>query len=219
MPSRDVVKTLETPAALSSVNPAEVLIKEAHHCKGHRGAGLRPDEGPTSGRTPPTPRIGRSPRRVDTPCHLSQPPQTGQRQRSGTQGLLRPITPQLTSPLAVGDHASPSRADANAMHFPMRNQRCRSPSPGWPVLTHAPRRQNGQLMVSALSFADRGGDAIPIDGARPCPFYAPTFLVTPPNLTQSVKLAAGSSWGTQGFPGCGVLRFSPVVPGPAGRLT
>ena len=55
----------------------------------------------------------------------------------------------------------------------------------------------------------------PQNGATSCPSY-PAFLVTPPNLTQSVTLGLTSS---PAFPGCSPIQVHPVVPGTSGQST
>jgi hypothetical protein len=73
----------------------------------------------------------------------------------------------------------------------------------------------GQTASAAVS-----GTAVPTGTATRCPYYAPSLLVTPPDLTRSVGVSiAGSSFGTMGFPGCGVLRVAPVVQGITGQAS
>ena len=62
------------------------------------------------------------------------------------------------------------------------------------------------------------GSDNPVGTATSCIYY-PSLLVTPPNLTGSMKVTQtlpGSS--IPGFPGCSGIRVDPVVPGIAGRL-
>ncbi len=67
------------------------------------------------------------------------------------------------------------------------------------------------------SAAVEGGDE-PGPGATSCPWY-PSFLVTPPGLTQSVTIPVGLPGSSiPGFPGCGPIRIDPVVPGGNGRV-
>ena len=56
-------------------------------------------------------------------------------------------------------------------------------------------------------------------GPQPCPHY-PFLLVTPPNLTEQVRLKV-SGLGTQppGLPGCTTIQVHPVVPGSTGTAT
>lgn len=56
----------------------------------------------------------------------------------------------------------------------------------------------------------------PIGSATSCPYY-PALLVTPPNLTESVRVTV-SDLGTNppGLPGCSQIEVHPVVPGSNG---
>jgi hypothetical protein len=72
----------------------------------------------------------------------------------------------------------------------------------------------GQIASAMIS-----GNSHPTGAATSCPFYAPSFLITPPNVTQPIKVAAGSMWQAIGFPGCSGLTVYPVVPGMTGSLS
>jgi hypothetical protein len=52
------------------------------------------------------------------------------------------------------------------------------------------------------------GTDVPVGSATSCPSY-PALLVTPPNLTLSVRV-------TPGLPGCSQIQIHPVVPGSSG---
>jgi Protein of unknown function (DUF4232) len=52
------------------------------------------------------------------------------------------------------------------------------------------------------------GTDVPVGSATSCPTY-PALLVTPPNLTVSVRV-------TPGLPGCSPIQIHPVVPGTSG---
>lgn len=54
-------------------------------------------------------------------------------------------------------------------------------------------------------------------GSQPCPTY-PSLLVTPPDLTRSVRVAVTGSGGSSsgGLAGCSALEIHPVVPGTSG---
>jgi hypothetical protein len=83
--------------------------------------------------------------------------------------------------------------------------------PSTPVTTVA--LAQGQTASATVS-----GTSIPTGTATRCPYYAPALLVTPPDLTRSVRVAVtGSNLGQTGFPGCGVLTVGPVVPGITGQ--
>jgi Protein of unknown function (DUF4232) len=82
----------------------------------------------------------------------------------------------------------------------------------------APPVSTVTLAQGQTASATVSGVAIPNGTATTCPYYAPSLLVTPPDLTRSVAVAVtGSNFGTMGFPGCGVLRVGPVVPGITGQ--
>jgi hypothetical protein len=64
------------------------------------------------------------------------------------------------------------------------------------------------------------GSNVPTGTATTCPYYAPSLLVTPPDLTRSVQVSVtGSNFGTRGFPGCGGLNVAPVVLGITGHAS
>jgi Protein of unknown function (DUF4232) len=69
-----------------------------------------------------------------------------------------------------------------------------------PTVTLAP----GQTASAIVEGTDN-----PVGSAISCPNY-PALLVTPPNLTYSVRL-------TVGLPGCSPIEVHPVVPGTSGR--
>ena len=77
-----------------------------------------------------------------------------------------------------------------------------------PTVTLAP----GQTASVTVEGTDN-----PIGSATSCPYY-PALLVTPPNLTESVRVNV-SGFGTNppGFPGCSQIEVHPVVPGSSGR--
>jgi len=75
-----------------------------------------------------------------------------------------------------------------------------------PIVTLKP----GQTASATLSGTD-----IPTGGATACPPGYPTLLVTPPHMTQPVRVAAVDR---PGFPGCSAIRVNPVVPGKTGQL-
>jgi hypothetical protein len=64
------------------------------------------------------------------------------------------------------------------------------------------------LLPGQSASATVEGTDVPIGSATSCPSY-PALLVTPPNLTRSVKV-------TPGLPGCSPLQIHPVVPGSSG---
>jgi Protein of unknown function (DUF4232) len=56
----------------------------------------------------------------------------------------------------------------------------------------------------------------PVGSATSCPSY-PTLLVTPPNLTVSVRVTVtGLGTNPPGLPGCSQIEVHPVVPGSSG---
>jgi hypothetical protein len=56
----------------------------------------------------------------------------------------------------------------------------------------------------------------PVGSATSCPSY-PTLLVTPPNLTVSVRVTVtGLGTNPRGLPGCSPIDVHPVVPGSSG---
>jgi hypothetical protein len=73
-----------------------------------------------------------------------------------------------------------------------------------PVVSLAP----GQTASAIVEGTDN-----PI-GPQPCPYY-PSLLVTPPNLTDGLRVEV-SDLSTQGFPGCSGLDVHPVVAGSSG---
>jgi hypothetical protein len=74
------------------------------------------------------------------------------------------------------------------------------------------------LEPGALASATVEGGDTPAGTETSCPSYH-WFLVTPPDLTQSVKVAVGLPGSAiSGFPGCSAIRVDPVVPGGSGRL-
>ena len=78
-----------------------------------------------------------------------------------------------------------------------------------PTLTLRP----GQSASAMVEGTDN-----PVGTATSCTYY-PSLLVTPPDLTRSMKVTQtlpGSS--IPGFPGCSGIRVDPVVPGITGRL-
>jgi hypothetical protein len=75
------------------------------------------------------------------------------------------------------------------------------------------------LAPGAMASATVEGTDNPIGAATSCIYY-PWFLVTPPSLTQSVRVVVDLSGSqTPGFPGCSAIRVDPVVPGGTGRLS
>ena len=85
--------------------------------------------------------------------------------------------------------------------------------------------QNGETTFSNVTLAPgQTGSATvegtdnPVGTATSCPYY-PYLLVTPPNLTVSVRLNV-FGLGTQptGLPGCTPIEVHPVVPGSSGRV-
>jgi Protein of unknown function (DUF4232) len=82
----------------------------------------------------------------------------------------------------------------------------------------APAVTTVTLAQGQTASAIVSGTSIPTGAATTCPYYAPALLVTPPNLTRSVKVAmTGSNFGSAGFPGCSVLKVGPVFPGITGQ--
>lgn len=66
--------------------------------------------------------------------------------------------------------------------------------------------------------AEVEGTDNPLGTATSCPYY-PSFLVTPPGETHSVKVTAGLEGSSiPGFPGCTPIGVNPVVPGMTGRM-
>jgi hypothetical protein len=79
-----------------------------------------------------------------------------------------------------------------------------------PVVTLKP----GQTASAILSGTD-----IPIGNAVVCPSGYPVFIVTPPDVTQGVKVNAVDGPGPGLFPGCSTrIRINPIVPGATGQL-
>lgn len=79
-----------------------------------------------------------------------------------------------------------------------------------PVVSLAP----GQIASATVEGTDN-----PIGAATSCPFY-PYLLVTPPNLTDSVRVTV-TDFGRlnhPGLPGCTRIEVHPVVPGTSGRV-
>jgi hypothetical protein len=76
-----------------------------------------------------------------------------------------------------------------------------------PLVSLAP----GQTASATVEGTDN-----PIGSATSCPYY-PILLVTPPNLTDSVRVTV-SDLGrvTSGLPGCSPIEVHPVVPGNSG---
>jgi hypothetical protein len=73
----------------------------------------------------------------------------------------------------------------------------------------------GETASAAVS-----GTEVPTGTATTCPYFAPSLLVTPPDLTRSVRVSVtGGTFGTKGFPGCAVLRVAPVVQGITGQAS
>ena len=73
------------------------------------------------------------------------------------------------------------------------------------------------LAPGQMASATVSGSEIPMGNATSCPYYSPSFLVTPPNLTESTRLAiTGPQFGTTGFPGCEGLHVNVVVLGSTG---
>jgi hypothetical protein len=64
------------------------------------------------------------------------------------------------------------------------------------------------LLPGQSASATVEGTDVPVGSATSCPSY-PALLVTPPNLTLSVRV-------TPGLPGCSPLQVHPVVPGSSG---
>jgi len=75
------------------------------------------------------------------------------------------------------------------------------------------------LAVGQGASAAVEGSDVPSGTATSCTSY-PSFLVTPPNETHSVTVAAstGGSGSSSGFPGCAPITVNPVVPGTSGTL-
>ena len=84
--------------------------------------------------------------------------------------------------------------------------------------------QSGTTSLPSVSLASgQTASAIvegtdnPVGSARSCPSY-PTLLVTPPNLTVSVRVTVtGLGTNPPGLPGCSPIQVHPVVPGSSGR--
>jgi hypothetical protein len=81
-------------------------------------------------------------------------------------------------------------------------------SPNLPVVPLAP----GQSASALIESTDN-----PIGTATTCPAY-PSFLVTPPNLTVSVRQPIPNFGSDPGIPGCSQIDVHPVVPGDTGRV-
>ncbi len=73
---------------------------------------------------------------------------------------------------------------------------------------------NVSLAPGQTASAKVEGTDNPLGSATSCPYY-PDLLVTPPNLTDSVRVTVTAS-GTGGFPGCSPIEVHPVVPGASG---
>lgn len=79
-----------------------------------------------------------------------------------------------------------------------------------PVVSLAP----GQIASATVEGTDN-----PIGSATSCPFY-PYLLVTPPDLTDSVRVTV-TDFGRPnhpGLPGCATIEVHPVVPGSSGLV-
>lgn len=79
--------------------------------------------------------------------------------------------------------------------------------------------QTVPLGPGELASATVEGSDVPL-GASACPAYFGSFLVTAPNETTSTTLTSvgmqGPDFAEHGFPGCGPLVVTPVVPGTTG---
>jgi hypothetical protein len=69
-----------------------------------------------------------------------------------------------------------------------------------------------ELKPGQFAAAILYGRGIPLGTATSCSQYD-AFLVTPPNQTQSVRVAAWSGWEPGPFPGCSGIAVGPFVPG------
>jgi hypothetical protein len=86
------------------------------------------------------------------------------------------------------------------------------------VQNGAPTPPTVTLAPGAVASATIEGGDNPVGTATACPYY-PSFLVTPPGMTQPVKVAVDvSAFAWHGFAGCVGLYVDPVVPGNTGRL-
>jgi Protein of unknown function (DUF4232) len=73
-----------------------------------------------------------------------------------------------------------------------------------PLVSLAPS-QEASAIVEGIDF--------PVGTETSCPLYG-SLLVTPPNLTHSVRLAL-----SDGMPGCSTIEVHPVVPGTSGIIS
>ena len=73
---------------------------------------------------------------------------------------------------------------------------------------------NASLAPGQTASAKAEGTDNPVGSDISCPYY-PVLLVTPPNLTDSVRVTV-SELGTNGLPGCSPIEVHPVVPGTTG---
>jgi len=62
------------------------------------------------------------------------------------------------------------------------------------------------------------GSSEPVGATTSCTSY-PAFLITPPGLTRSTRVAAWSGWEPGPFPGCIAISVNPVVTGDRGPLS
>jgi hypothetical protein len=77
-----------------------------------------------------------------------------------------------------------------------------------PQVTLSPG-QTGSAMIEGTDNPPSGGTS--------CTYY-PYLLITPPNLTDSVRISVTDlSTNIVGFPGCAPIEVHPIVPGTTGR--
>ncbi len=77
---------------------------------------------------------------------------------------------------------------------------------------------NVLLAPGQVASATVEGTDNPVGVASSCPYY-PYLLVTPPNLTVSVRVnVVGLGTELTGLPGCSQIEVHPVVPGDSGRV-
>jgi len=91
------------------------------------------------------------------------------------------------------------------------------PGPESPWVTGVTTPPSVTLKPGQTASAIIQGTEVPVAGATTCPSY-PTFLVTPPNQTESITVPSRQGSGPGAFPGCSPIKVNPVVPGTTGSL-
>jgi hypothetical protein len=176
--------------------------------------------GPTTTRAAPA-----APTSAPSPAPTTSVPPTGSRCQNGQLSVV-PLSGGLGAghALEVIGFTNVSSTTCTLTGFPgvaaldgngsQVAQAERATSPQAPPVTTVTLAE-GQTASATVSGTD-----VPTGTATTCPYYAPSLLVTPPDLTRSVGVSVtGSSFGTRGFPGCSVLSVAPVVQGITGQAS